>query len=123
MDHGASMPIEPRVLETINEHIKKDYGNPSSLHTDGRSAKKLVEEARGKVADLIGVEDRATVIFTSSATESNNIAVRGCALRNQNKGKHIITSAIEHMSVKNPVKDLQKEGFEIIQMAWWILKM
>jgi cysteine desulfurase len=113
MDYGASMPLEPRVLEKINEHIKKDYGNPSSLHTEGRSAKKLVEEARQKVADLIGVEDRATVIFTSSATESNNIAVRGCAYRNQNKGKHIITSAIEHMSVKNPVKDLQKEGFEI----------
>lgn len=113
MDYGASMPVEPRVLEKINEHIKEDYGNPSSLHTEGRSAKKLVEEARQKVADLIDVEDRAQVIFTSSATESNNIAVRGCAYRNQNKGKHIITSAVEHMSVKNPVKDLQKEGFEV----------
>jgi cysteine desulfurase len=113
MDHGASMPVEPRVLEKINEHIIEDYGNPSSLHTEGRTSKKLVEEARQKVANLIGVEDRAQVIFTSSATESNNIAVRGCALRNQNKGKHIITSAVEHMSVKNPVKDLQKEGFEV----------
>ena len=76
MDHGASMPIEPRVLETINEHINEDYGNPSSLHTEGRTAKKLVEQARQKVADFLGVEERATVIFTSSATEANNIAVR-----------------------------------------------
>ena len=113
MDHGASMSVEPRVLETINEHIKEDYGNPSSLHTEGRTAKKLVEQARQKVADFLGVEDRATVIFTSSATEANNIAVRGVAYRNQNKGKHIITSAIEHMSVKNPVKDLQKDGFDV----------
>jgi cysteine desulfurase len=113
MDHGASMPVEPRVLETILEHIKADYGNPSSLHTEGRTAKKLVEEARQKVANFIGVEDRATVIFTSSATEANNIAIRGVAYRNQNKGKHIITSEIEHMSVKNPVKDLQKDGFDI----------
>ncbi len=113
MDHGASMPIEPRVLETINEHINEDYGNPSSLHTEGRTAKKLVEQARQKVADFLGVEERATVIFTSSATEANNIAVRGVAYRNQNKGKHIITSEIEHMSVKNPVKDLQKDGFDV----------
>jgi cysteine desulfurase len=113
MDYGASMPIEPRVLERINEHMKEDFGNPSSLHTEGRAGKKLVEDARQKIADLLGVEDKTTIIFTGSATEANNIAVRGIANRNQNKGKHVITSAIEHMSVKNPVKDLQKDGFDV----------
>jgi cysteine desulfurase len=113
MDYGASMPVEPRVLEKINEYMNEDFGNPSSLHTEGRAGKKLVEDARQKMADFLGVEDKTTIIFTGSATEANNIAVRGVANRNQNKGKHIITSAIEHMSVKNPVKDLQKDGFDV----------
>jgi cysteine desulfurase len=113
MDHGASMPIEPRVLEALKENMISDYGNPSSLHTEGRRGKQLVEEARENVANLIGAEDKATVIFTGSATESNNIAVRGVAYRNKNKGNHIITSEIEHMSIKNPVKDLQKDGFDV----------
>lgn len=113
LDHGASMPVDARVIETMKEHMAKDYGNPSSLHTEGRTGKKLVEEARESVANLIGAEDKQTVIFTSSATESNNLAIRGVAYRNKNKGNHIITSAIEHMSVINPCKDLQKEGFEV----------
>lgn len=113
LDHAASMPVDPRVIEAIKEHMAQDYGNPSSLHSDGRNGKKLVEEAREKVANLIGAEDKRTVIFTSGATESNNLALRGVAHRNKNKGNHIITSAIEHMSVINPCKDLQKEGFEV----------
>jgi cysteine desulfurase len=113
LDHGASMPVDARVIETIKEHMEHDYGNPSSLHYDGRTGKRLVEEAREKVADLIGAEDRSTIIFTSGATESNNIALRGVALRNKKKGNHIITSAIEHMSIINPCKDLQKEGFDV----------
>jgi cysteine desulfurase len=113
MDYGASMPVEPRILEKISEFMSEDFGNPSSLHTEGRAGKKLVEDARQKIADLLGVEDKTTIIFTGSATEANNIAVRGVAYRNQNKGKHIITSAVEHMSVKNPVKDLQKDGFDV----------
>jgi cysteine desulfurase len=107
------MPVEPRILEKINEYMNEEFGNPSSLHTEGRAGKKLVEDARQKMADFLGVEDKTTIIFTGSATEANNIAVRGVANRNQNKGKHIITSAIEHMSVKNPVKDLQKDGFDV----------
>jgi cysteine desulfurase len=113
MDYGASMPVEPRILEKIKEYMNEEFGNPSSLHTEGRAGKKLVEDARQKMADFLGVEDKTTIIFTASATEANNIAVRGVAYRNQNKGKHIITSAIEHMSVKNPVKDLQKDGFDV----------
>lgn len=113
LDHGASMPVDARVIEAMKEHIVEDFGNPSSLHTEGRMGKKLVEEARESVAKLVGAEDKQCIIFTSGATESNNMAIRGVAHRNKNKGKHIITSAIEHMSVINPCKDLQKDGFNV----------
>jgi cysteine desulfurase len=113
LDHGASMPVDTRVLEAITKNIVENFGNPFSLHTEGRMGKKAVEEARDRVASLIGAEDKASVIFTSGATEANNLAIRGIAHRNKNKGNHIITSAIEHMSVINPCKDLQKDGFEV----------
>ena len=113
LDHGASMPVDNRVIEVIKQHMAEDYGNPSSLHTEGRKSKKLVEEARESVAKLIGAEDKQNVIFTSSATESNNLAIMGVAYRNKNKGNHIITSAIEHMSIINTCKDLQKNGFDV----------
>ncbi len=113
LDHGASMPIDQRVLEAMNQYMVNDYGNPSSLHSEGRAAKKTIGEARGSVAKLIGAEDPQSIIFTSSATEANNIAIRGVANRNRGKGNHVITSAIEHMSVVNPIKDLSKEGFDV----------
>ncbi|UCF08942.1 MAG: cysteine desulfurase [Thermoplasmata archaeon] len=112
LDHGASMPLDDRVLKAMNGYML-DYGNPSSLHTEGRAGKKLVEEARERVAKLIGAEDPQNIIFTSSATEANNIAIHGVARRNKGKGNHVITSAIEHMSVVNPVKDLSKNGFDV----------
>jgi cysteine desulfurase len=113
LDHGASKPIDSRVLEALKGYMTEDFGNSSSLHSEGRTAKKLVEEAREEVANLIGAEDKSTIIFTSGGTESNNLALIGIAHRNKKKGNHIITSAIEHMSVINPCKDMQKEGFEI----------
>ncbi|UCE35981.1 MAG: cysteine desulfurase [Thermoplasmata archaeon] len=113
LDHGASMPVDKRIEEAILKHMTENFGNPFSLHKEGRASKRSVEEARENVAKLISAEDKASVIFTASATESNNLAIRGVAHRNKNKGNHIITSAIEHMSVINPLKDLQKEGFEV----------
>jgi cysteine desulfurase len=113
LDHGASMPVDTRVLEAITKNIVENFGNPFSFHTEGRWGKKAVEEARDRVAKLIGAEDKASVIFTSGATEANNLAIRGVANRNKNKGNHIITSAIEHMSVINPCKDLKKDGFDV----------
>ncbi len=112
-DHGASTPVDARVMDAISEHMTGDFGNPSSIHTEGRIGKKLVENARDSVAKLIGAEDKQTVIFTSGATEANNLAIRGVAYRNKAKGSHIITSAIEHMSVINPCKGLQKDGFDV----------
>ena len=113
LDHGASMPIDERVLEVMNQYMVNDYGNPSSLHSEGRAVKKLVGEARTSIAKLVGAEDPQSIIFTASATEANNIAIRGVANRNKGKGNHVITSAIEHMSVVNPIKDLSKDGFDV----------
>jgi cysteine desulfurase len=111
MDCGAGVPIDSRVLEVMKPYFTEAFGNPSSVHSIGQEAKKAVEEARKRVADLISAETKDEVIFTSGATESNNLAIKGIAYRNKSKGNHLITSTIEHMSVINTFKYLQKEGF------------
>ncbi len=111
LDNASSMAIEPRVLDFAIKVLKNDLGNPSSLHTVGTEAKEIINEARTKVAVLINAEKPETIIFTGSATEANNLAIKGTALRNINRGKDVLASAIEHISVLNPMKDLQKNGF------------
>jgi cysteine desulfurase len=88
------------------------YGNPSSIHSLGQEAKQALENARAKVAELVNAERKETVVFTSGATESNNMAIKGYANRNKDRGTHIVTSSIEHMSVMNPVKFLSTRGFK-----------
>jgi cysteine desulfurase len=89
----------------------KSHGNPSSLHSVGLEARRAIEEARSKIAEFIHAENESTIIFTGGATEANNLAVKGTALRNITQGKAVVASAIEHMSVLNPMKELQKNGF------------
>jgi len=112
MDYGAGVPVDSRVLEAMEPYFTEAFGNPSSVHSLGQEAKKAVEESRKHVADLIGAETKDEIIFTSGATESNNLAIKGVAYRNKGKGDHLITSTIEHMSVINTFKYLQKEGFK-----------
>ena len=116
MDNGSSMAVDPRVLEFAIKFLKDDTGNPSSLHSVGTEAKEIMNEARTRVAELINAEKPEAIIFTASATEANNLAIKGTALRNINKGKEVISSAIEHISVLNPMKDLQKNGFTYNQV-------
>ncbi len=113
MDHAAGTPLDPRVFEAMKTYFMDNYGNPSSSHSSGANAKNALMEAREKVAQLIGAEKPEEVIFTSGGTESNNLAIKGVAYRNKDKGKHIISTTIEHISVKNICKHLQKKGFEI----------
>jgi len=113
MDYGSASPVDPRVLEAMMPYFDKDAGNPSSLHSAGRRAKRELEAARSKVAALVGAPNPKSIIFTSCATESNNLALRGAAMRYKDKGNHIITSSVEHMSVMNTLKDLQRSGFEV----------
>lgn len=114
LDYQSAMPLDPRVLEFAQKYLVTDFGNPSALHSIGLAAKSVVEEARARVADLINAEDPGNIIFTANATEANNLAIRGTALRNAAKGKKILASNIEHISVLNALKDLQKAGFQPI---------
>jgi len=113
MDHTAGMPVDPRVLEAMMPHFSQQYGNPSSLHSWGNEARKAMEDARAKVVTLIGAKRSEEIFFTSGGTESNNLAIKGVAYRNKDKGNHIVTSTIEHMSVMNPCKALMKEVLNI----------
>jgi cysteine desulfurase len=113
LDYQSASPVDPRVREFAERYLTKEFGNPSALHAVGLAAKAAVEEARAKVAELVHAEDPSSIIFTGGASEANNLALRGIALRNAGKGKSLLASAIEHISVLNPLKDLKKGGFEL----------
>jgi len=114
MDQAAGRPVDPKVLEAMLPYMTERYGNPSSLHDFGQEAKNALEEARAEVAQLVNAEKKESIIFTSGATESNNVAIKGVANRNKDKGTRIVTSSVEHMSVLNTVKFLKTKGFETI---------
>src|SRR4030067_1312078 len=117
LDYNATTPIDPEVLKTMMPYLKESFGNPSSNHTYGEVAKEAVYEARKKVADLIGSEPN-DIVFTSGGSESNNHAIIGTALANRKKGKHIITSRIEHPSVLETLHYLEEKfGFKVTYSA------
>jgi cysteine desulfurase len=111
MDHGATTPLREEALEAMLPYLKEKFGNPSSIHSFGREARKAINEAREKTARALGA-DPEEIFFTSGGTESNNMAIRGAA-RLKGKGR-IITSAIEHHAVLDVCKDLEKDGFEVV---------
>jgi cysteine desulfurase len=111
MDHGATTPLREEALEAMMPYLQDKYGNPSSIHSAGREARKAVDEAREKVARALGAEP-AEIFFTGGGTESNNIAIRGAARLKKGRG-HLITSAIEHHAVLDVCKDLEQDGFKV----------
>jgi cysteine desulfurase len=113
LDHASAMPIDQRVYKFSIPYLTQHFGNPSSLHSKGLEAKTAIEDARKKIADFIGAKSEKTIIFTGSATEANNLAIKGTALKNIAQGKEVAASAIEHISVLNPMKELQKFGFKM----------
>ena len=112
MDHNATTPVHPVVLDAILPYYREMYGNASSVHAFGREARGAMEEAREKIAEFIGAQPRE-VIFTSGGTESDNFAIEGAAFENSKKGNHIVTSSIEHHAVLNTCKHLETHGFEV----------
>jgi cysteine desulfurase len=116
LDHAATTPVHPKVVEAMLPYFTAKFGNPSNLHDMGREAKNAVEDAREKTAALIGARPEE-IFFTSSGTESNNFALKGLAQANSQKGNHIIVSQVEHFSVLHPVKSLEKSGFKVTQIA------
>ncbi len=115
LDHASSMPVDPRVIDFAKPFLA-EAGNPSSLYEFGQTAKQAIEEARRKVVDLINAESEKTIVFTGSATEANNLGIRGTAFRNIKEGKEVLASTIEHISVINPMKDLVKNGWSFNQV-------
>jgi cysteine desulfurase len=113
LDHHATTPVDPAVVAAMLPYLTEKFGNPSSRqHVFGQEAHAAVEEARGHVARLIGAEP-GDIVFTSGATESNNLAVRGAARAPGARGRHLVTTAIEHPAVLEPARNLEPEGFEV----------
>ncbi len=115
LDYSAASPLQAEVLEKILPFFTEHYGNPSSSHKLGDWPRKALDEAREHTARLINAEPQ-DIIFTTSASEANNLAVKGYLYANAGKGKHIITSSIEHFSILNQLKTLAREGFEVTEL-------
>ena len=115
LDNMATTPVLPEVLEAMLPYFRGVYGNPQSIHSWGDEAREAIEKAREQVAALIGGEAEE-IIFTSSGTEANNLALKGLAQGQIAKGKHIIVSAVEHFSVLHAARTLEKAGFEITEV-------
>jgi cysteine desulfurase len=112
LDHNATTPVHPEVLEAMLPYYKDKFGNASSIHSFGRETKVALEESREKVAKFINASP-SEIYFTSGGTESDNLAVKGTTFANRKKGKHIVTSKIEHHAVLESCKFLEKEGFQV----------
>jgi len=112
LDNAATTPLLPEVKEAMMPYLGEYFGNPSSLHDWGDATREAIEVARAQVAQLIGANAEG-IIFTGSGTESNNLAIKGLALAQQAKGKHVVISAIEHFSVLHSARTLEKWGFEL----------
>ncbi|MFH1838503.1 MAG: cysteine desulfurase family protein [Candidatus Kuenenbacteria bacterium] len=115
LDYAATTPVDPQVLKSMLPYFKEKFGNTMSLHSFGQETKQTLEDSRKIVANLIKAKPDE-IIFTSSATESNYLALKGIALANKNKGNHIIISSIEHACIIETAKYLEKQGFEITRL-------
>ena len=112
LDYAATTPTHPEVVKAMLPYFTDAFGNPSSIHSLGQETKAAVEEARDKVAHLIGARSEE-IVFTSGGTEADNFAVKGVAYANRQRGNHIITTSIEHHAVLEPCKFLEGQGFEV----------
>jgi cysteine desulfurase len=115
LDYQSAKPVDPRVVEAMQPFFTERFGNPSALHGVGDDATSALEEARGRVASLFGAEP-GEIVFTSGATESNNLALTGYCMRNKRKGDHVLISEAEHISILNIAKSLEKAGFRVTRV-------
>jgi cysteine desulfurase len=112
LDHAATTPVHPRVAEAMHPYLTNVYGNPSSLHGFGREARMGLERARDRIAHILGAEPQ-TIVFTSGGTEADNMAIIGGAMAQQDRGRHVITSSVEHHAVLHACAHLEQLGFEV----------
>ncbi|WP_041638051.1 cysteine desulfurase family protein [Anoxybacillus flavithermus] len=112
LDHAATSPVHPQVVEAMVPYMTTYFGNPSSIHSFGRETRRALDEAREIIAKTIGAKANE-IIFTSGGTEADNLAIIGVAMANRERGRHIITTSVEHHAVLNTCKYLQKQGFDV----------
>ena len=115
-DNSATTRVLDSVKDVVVKVMTEDYGNPSSRHRKGMEAEGYVRQAAAEIARTLRVKDRE-ILFTSGGTESNNMALIGCAMANHRAGKHIISTGIEHASVYNPLAFLERQGFEVTYLS------
>src|SRR5437773_1141424 len=115
LDHSATTPADRRVVETMLPYLTEKFGNASSVHFFGQQARAAVDRARREVAALIGARANE-IVFVSGGTEANNLAIRGVCQAAKNYGRHLITSSIEHSSVRGICEALEKNGWEITRL-------
>lgn len=115
LDNAATTPMSPKVIDVITDEMKNDFGNASSTYELGRKARNVIDRARHQIAQSINAQD-GEIIFTSGGSESNNTAIFGTAYSRKSIGKKIITTKIEHPSVLNPMKRLEKEGYQVVYL-------
>jgi len=113
LDNNATTPLAPEVLDAMLPYLKGKFGNPSSIHSAGREAKKALEESRETIAGIVGAASPESICFTGSGSEADNLAIQGAARALRHKGNHIVTSAVEHPAVLNACGALEKEGFHV----------
>jgi cysteine desulfurase len=114
MDHAATTPVKPEVVSAMEPYFTEYFGNPSSIHYAGQKAARAINEVRENVAELIGADNDREIIFTSGGTEANNLAIKGIAMALKDKGKHIITSKVEHHAVLETCEFLEDDlGFDV----------
>jgi len=117
LDNQAAKPVDVRVMAEMTLYFNEKFANPASLHCDGDVATDILEKSREKVANFINAPNSSDILFTSGATESNNLGVIGAARRLKKKGNHVIISEIEHISILNIGKYLEKEGFRVSRVG------
>jgi cysteine desulfurase len=115
LDYAATTPVHPDVVQAMLPYFSQYFGNPSSIHSLGQDAKEAVEQARQQLAHLIGAKSEE-IVFTSGGTEADNLAIKGIALANRDRGNHIVTSRIEHHAVLEPCHWLEKQGFSVTRL-------
>lgn len=113
LDYSATTPVDPQVREAMRPYFEGAFGNPSAAHALGREAKATLEQARETVAGLLGTADKDEVVFASSGTEADNLALAGTAFAYQERGRHIITSAVEHAAILETCTALERGGFSV----------
>lgn len=112
LDYSATTPVDSEVVRTFTKVCEDYWANPNSLHKEGVKANSLIDAATNQIANILGVKP-SEIIYTSGASESNNMALKGICLKYQNRGKHIITTGFEHSSIYGPISYLQKQGFDV----------